>query len=181
MADRIRGKVENILYYHRTKIVAGTAAAVLLIWGCWLYGTGNADTVLYGEAVNVTLSAETVERACRLGTQELGKDPEEAQIILGTGIEIDVENPAGNAAGDLEKMTAAIFAHEIDFMICTPETMAYYAKKDALVQIDGSYGIDITNTKLADGDTVFCIFKNSEHRDRALTFAMSLFRESSGE
>lgn len=106
-------------------------------------------------------------------------------------------------SGNLEKMTTAIFAHEIDFMICTPEVMEYYAEKDALEQTGrgeaqenaesagddagagavSGYGIDITAAHLSDsGEKVmFCIFKNSEHKEEALKFAESLMQASDME
>ena len=59
MDDRMKKKLENILYYHKTKILAGIAAAALLAWGIFFFGGGSPETVLYGEAVNVDLSPET--------------------------------------------------------------------------------------------------------------------------
>ena len=183
MADRIKKKFENILYYHKTKILAGAAAAALLIWGLFLYGGESLDTALYGEAVNVQISQENLDRICRMGIEALGKDPQREQILLETGTEIDADNPESSAiSGDLEKMTTSIFAHEIDFMICTPEIMEYYAGKDALEEISPSdgYGIDITATAFidseekADRQIMFCIFKNSEHKEDARRFAESL-------
>ena len=183
MADRIKKKFENILYYHKTKILAGAAAAALLIWGLFLYGGESLDTALYGEAVNVQISRENLDRICRMGIESLGKDPQREQILLETGTEIDADNPESSAiSGDLEKMTTSIFAHEIDFMICTPEIMEYYAGKDALEEISPSdgYGIDITGTAFidseekADRQIMFCIFKNSEHKEDARRFAESL-------
>lgn len=183
MADRIKKKFENILYYHKTKILAGAAAAALLIWGLFLYGGESLDTALYGEAVNVQISRENLDRICRMGIEALGKDPQREQILLETGTEIDADNPERSAiSGDLEKMTTSIFAHEIDFMICTPEIMEYYAGKDALEEISPSdgYGIDITGTAFTDSEEkadrqiMFCIFKNSEHKEDARRFAESL-------
>lgn len=183
MADRIKKKFENILYYHKTKILAGAAAAALLIWGLFLYGGESLDTALYGEAVNVQISRENLDRICRMGIEALGKDPQREQILLETGTEIDADNPESSAiSGGLEKMTTSIFAHEIDFMICTPEIMEYYAGKDALEEISPSdgYGIDITGTAFidseekADRQIMFCIFKNSEHKEDARRFAESL-------
>lgn len=204
MDDRMKKKLENILYYHKTKILAGIAAAALLAWGIFFFGGGSPETVLYGEAVNVDLSPETAEEACGRGLEALGKDPDREQILLETGMEIDTENPEKNASsGNLEKMTTAIFAHEIDFMICTPEVMEYYAEKDALEQMErgeaqgdaesvgddagagavSGYGIDITAAHLSDsGEKVmFCIFKNSEHKEEALEFAESLMQASDME
>ncbi|HIZ14217.1 MAG TPA: hypothetical protein H9817_09875 [Candidatus Mediterraneibacter stercorigallinarum] len=183
MADRIKKKFENILYYHKTKILAGAAAAALLIWGLFLYGGESLDTALYGEAVNVQISRENLDRICRMGIESLGKDPQREQILLETGTEIDADNPESSAiSGGLEKMTTSIFAHEIDFMICTPEIMEYYAGKDALEEISPSdgYGIDITGTAFTDSEEkadrqiMFCIFKNSEHKEDARRFAESL-------
>lgn len=183
MADRIKKKFENILYYHKTKILAGAAAAALLIWGLFLYGGESLDTALYGEAVNVQISRENLDRICRMGIEALGKDPQREQILLETGTEIDADNPESSAiSGGLEKMTTSIFAHEIDFMICTPEIMEYYAGKDALEEISPSdgYGIDITGTAFTDSEEkadrqiMFCIFKNSEHKEDARRFAESL-------
>ena len=183
MTDRIKKKFENILYYHKTKILAGAAAAALLIWGIFLYGGGILDTALYGEAVNVQISQENIDRICQMGIEALGKDLDREQILLETGTEIDTENPESSAmSGDLEKMTTAIFAHEIDFMICTPEVMDYYADKDALEEIgeSGEYGVDITNSKFMDSEEkavekiMFCIFKNSGHKEEARSFMESL-------
>ena len=47
MADRMKEKFENILYYHKTKILAGLAAAALLLYAAAVLGGGSADTVLY--------------------------------------------------------------------------------------------------------------------------------------
>ena len=110
-------------------------------------------------------------------------------------------------SGTLERMTTSIFSHELDFMICTEEVMDYYAGLGGLETVDETwagdalsggadqeqylvrsrdksretdyYGICINDTLLSDGDgdTVFCIFKNSEHKDEALTFVRSLFQE----
>ena len=172
--------------------------------GIFFFGGGSPETVLYGEAVNADISPETAEEACGRGLEALGKDPDREQILLETGMEIDTENLEKNAAsGNLEKMTTAIFAHEIDFMVCTPEVMEYYAEKDALEQTGrgeaqenaesagddagagavSGYGIDITAAHLSDtGEKVmFCIFKNSEHKEEALKFAESLMQASDME
>ena len=63
MDDRMKKKLENILYYHKTKILAGIAAAALLAWGIFFFGGGSPETVLYGEAVNVDISPETADEA----------------------------------------------------------------------------------------------------------------------
>lgn len=190
MAGRMKKKFENIMYYHKTKILAGAAAAVLLIWGLWLYGGTSLDTVLYGETVNVRVSPENIDRICLIGMEALGKDPVKEQIVLETGMELDVENPESSAvSGDLEKMTTAIFAHEIDFMICTPEVMEYYAGKGALEEISAftGYGIDITDTEFTgNGEKgnkkiMFCIFKNSGHKEDARIFAESLITPGTEE
>ncbi len=177
MAGRVKKKFENILYYHKSKILAGAAAAALLIWGACLFGGGSPDTALYGEAVNVEISRESADAACRAGIAALGKNPDREQIILETGMEIDVESPEANAGnGNLEKMTTSIFAREIDFIICTPAVMDYYAEKDALEKLGGGYGMDITDRFPAKdgGKTMFCIFKNSEHKEDARLFGESL-------
>src|SRR5699024_8028995 len=145
---------ENIMYYDKTKILAGAAAAALLLRGLWLYGGESADTALYGETVSLRVAPENIDGICRVGLAAVGDDSDKEQIMLETGMELDVENPKSSAvSGDLEKMTAMVFAREIDFMICTPEVMEYYAGKDALEEISASagYGIDITDTEFTGG------------------------------
>ena len=204
MAGRMKEKFENILYYHKTKILAGLAAAALLLYAVAVLGGENADTALYGESVNVKLSPEDVEQVCEAGSHALGLDAGKEQILFETGMEIDVKNPDNNAmSGNLEKMTTAIFAHEIDFMVCTPEVMDYYAGKDSLEKIDalagaGSdeleerfeesedssgervvYGVNLSGTALegADKDTVFCIFRNSERKADTVDFLESIIQK----
>ncbi len=204
MADRMKEKLENILYYHKAKILAGVAAAALLLYAAAVLGGGSADTALYGESVNVRLSSEEIEQVCEAGSHALGLDAGKEQILLETGMEIDVKNPDNNAmSGNLEKMTTAIFAHEIDFMVCTPEVMDYYAGKDSLEKIDtlagaGSdeleerfeesadssgqravYGVNLSGTALegAEKDAVFCIFRNSERKSDTVDFLESIVQK----
>lgn len=204
MADRMRKTFENILYYHKTKILAGLALTALLLYAWILFGGGTPDTALYGEAVNIKLSAENAEQVCEAGSHALGLDAGKEQILLETGMEIDVKNPDNNAmSGNLEKMTTAIFAHEIDFMVCTPEVMDYYAGKDSLEKIDtlagaGSgeleerfeesedssgqravYGVNLSGTALegAEKDAVFCIFRNSERKSDTVDFLESIVQK----
>ncbi len=208
MSDKMKARLENILYYHKSKILAVAGAAVLVIAGIALDGGSDVRTALYGVAVNVNLSRENCDEACSRGIGEIGLDPEKEKIVLETGLEIDTENPESNAmSGTLEQMTTSIFSHELDFMICTEEVMDYYAELGGLETLDaewaktdtlpdgtaaedhlieshdksggtGYYGISISNTLLSDGeDTVFCVFRNSEHKDEAMTFVRSLFQE----
>lgn len=208
MSDEMKARLENILYYHKSKILAVAGAAALVIAGIALDGGNDAATALYGVAVNVTLSRENCDTACSRAAGAIGIDPEKEEVILETGLEIDTQNPESNAmSGTLERMTTSIFSHELDFMICTEEVMDYYAGLGGLETVyetwagdalsggadqeqylvrsrDKSretdyYGICINDTLLSDGDgdTVFCIFKNSEHKDEALTFVRSLFQE----
>lgn len=208
MSDRMKTRFENILYYHKSKILAVAGAAVLLIAGIALNSGSEAETALYGVAVNVEVSEETVDEVCSHAAEAIGMDPEQEKILLETGIEIDVENPESNAmSGNLEKLSVSVFSHELDLMICTEEVMDYYAGLGGLERLDaewaeeeklpdgteavdhlveshdksggtGYYGISISNTLLSDGeDTVFCVFRNSEHKDEAMTFVRSLFQE----
>ena len=208
MSDEMKARLENILYYHKSKILAVAGAAALVIAGIALDGGNDAATALYGVAVNVTLSRENCDTACSRAAGAIGIDPEKEEVILETGLEIDTQNPESNAmSGTLERMTTSIFSHELDFMICTEEVMDYYAGLGGLETVDETwagvalsggadqeqylvrsrdksretdyYGICINDTLLSDGDgdTVFCIFKNSEHKDEALTFVRSLFQE----
>ena len=113
MADRMKEKFENILYYHKTKILAGLAAAALLLYAAAVLGGGSADTVLYGESVNVKLSPEDVEQVCEAGSHALGLDAGKEQILFETGMEIDVKNPDNNAmSGNLEKMTCLLYTSD---------------------------------------------------------------------
>lgn len=160
--------MENFLYYHKKTLIAAAAAVILILWGLWLYGGKSPDTVLYGEAVNVSVSPETAEELGREGAGDLGLDTEKEQILIGTGTEIDTGHPEANAGnGNLEKITASVFAHEIDFMLCSPEVMEYYEGKGAL-----EFGTDVTEADLTDGGepVMFCIFKNSEHKEEAERF-----------
>lgn len=208
MSDEMKARLENILYYHKSKILAVAGAAALVIAGIALDGGNDAATALYGVAVNVTLSRENCDTACSRAAGAIGIDPEKEEVILETGLEIDTQNPESNAmSGTLERMTTSIFSHELDFMICTEEVMDYYAGLGGLETVDETwagdalsggadqeqylvrsrdksretdyYGICINDTLLSDGDgdTVFCIFKNSKHKDEALTFVRSLFQE----
>lgn len=208
MSDEMKARLENILYYHKSKILAVAGAAALVIAGIALDGGNDVRTALYGVAVNVNLSREDCDAACSRAAGAIGADPEKEEIILETGLEIDTENPESNAmSGTLERMTTSIFSHELDFMVCTEEVMDYYAGLGGLEALDEAwagdalpdgmgpaqclvrsrdkngetdhYGIRIDDTLLSGGggDTVFCIFKNSEHKDEALTFVRSLFQE----
>ena len=79
MADRMKEKLENILYYHKAKILAGVAAAALLLYAAAVPGGGSADTALYGESVNVRLSSEEIEQVCEAGSHALGLDAGKVQ------------------------------------------------------------------------------------------------------
>ncbi len=208
MSDRMKMRFENILYYHKSKIMAVAGAAVLVAAGIALDSGSDAQTALYGVAVNVELSGEACDAACSTGSEAIGLDPEQEEILLETGIEINVENPESNAmSGSLEKLSVSVFSHELDFMVCTEDVMDYYADLDGLETVDaewagadclpdgtsavdyliesnnksgetGYYGISISDTILSAGkDTVFCVFRNSEHKDEAMTFVRSLFQE----
>lgn len=208
MTEKIRKDAENFLYYHKGNMIAGCLVIALLFSAVFSYSSGEPETVLYGEMLNQTVSEEVLLTVCEQGSEALGKDPEQERILIGTGLEIDVEEPERNSAnGALEKMTTQIFSHELDFLIGPPEVMDYYAGLGGLCDMDEwideiqagqefqlvqscgkdgirkNYGIDISGSALAaeDGRTVFCILNNSEHKEDAVTFFKSLMNLSDEE
>lgn len=183
MADSFHKKLDNFLYYYKKTLIAGCLAAVLLFSGICSYGKGEAEPVLYGVLLNHNVSEDTAAQVCQKGLLALGKNPDKEKIMLETGLTIDVENPEANSmSGILEKMTSQIFSHELDFLIGPEAVMEYYAELGGLYELDetGSYGVDISRTALgSEEETImFCILKNSEHKDEALLFLESLQEES---
>ncbi len=202
MAEKIRNKMENFLYYYKGSVIAGCLVITLLIYGVFSYITSEAEPIIYGEILNQTVTEEVVQIVCNRGLRAMGKDSKQERILLETGLMIDVEQPEKNLTdGALEKMTSQIFSHELDFLIGPPEIMDYYAELGGLYSLDewleeggdlGAtlvkswnkegkrkyYGIDISKTLLAaeDGKTVFCILNNSEHKEETMIFLESLFR-----
>lgn len=204
MTEKIRNNAENFLYYHKGSMIAGCLVIALLFSAVFSYNSGEPETVLYGEMLNQTVSEEVLLTVCEQGLAALGKNPEQERILIGTGLEIDVEEPERNSAnGALEKMTAQIFSHELDFLIGPPEVMDYYAGLGGLCDLDEimgeqwedfdfkpveskdkegmskTYGVDIGQTALGVEDVriVFCILNNSEHKEETVIFLESLFEE----
>lgn len=202
MTEKIQKRLENFLYYHKGSITAGCLVIALLLYGCFQYMSDGPEPVIYGEIINQEVQEEVVQSVCSHALSMMGKDPGRERILLGTGLVIDTEDPEKNASsGVLEKMTSQIFSHELDFLIAPRNVMDYYAELGGLYDLDElknenedeweihtiksrnkegekkNYGVDISGTALASDhkDIVFCVLKNSEHKEETMIFLESLF------
>ena len=196
MPGEMKERISNFFYYHKGKIFAIAAACVLLVYGIMTDAGSGPEIYLYGVTVNVSVPEENIESVCEEGAEVLGLDTQHQEIFLETGMEIDAENPQNNAlSGNLEKMTASVFSHELDFMVCTAEVMEYYAEPGGLEELSGleeleglaetdgqgtCYGVSLAGTLLEgeDKDAVFCIFKNSAHKAETLELVRALVSEN---
>lgn len=172
MAEDWKNKLENFWYYHKKHVLILCLALLLLSYAGYLLAQEEPEPVLYGEAVNLEISETDQAVFCKSALEYLEQDDGDNRILLGTGMQIDVQNPENNAlTGSLENISVQIFSHELDFLICPESVMDYFAELGGLEETDkGAYGV-LANSVFSKSETMheediwFCILKNSEKKE----------------
>ncbi len=200
-------KLENWWTYHKGIVIGAVFFLLLILYVISSLGKEEKKQILFGEMINNVLDDSVASQMEEDILHQISDNESGEVVTVDTALTMDTaslkETPISdaNTQDSMATITAYVYAHDLDFMICEKEVFDYYKNLNAFADLeelfsaedyvkikdfvseDGleGYGINISDTsfvndyKIALKEPVLAIISGSEHKENAVKMVRWIF------
>ena len=205
----MKDKIANWWTYHKTIVLLLIFLSALVLYAIFSFGKKEKTQILSGEIINQVrdeAASSKIENAILKG---IGGDMDTETVFVDMSLTMDVNaitKPLINDADtqdSMAKITAYVYAHDLDFMIAEKEIIDYYeglnafadlgelldqeqytAVADRIYKKDNiAYGVSLKDTDFVKENhitlenPVFAVISGSERRNKAVDMLCWIFKD----
>ena len=199
----MKEKLENWWTYHKGIVIGAVFLLLLVLYVISSFGKGEKEDLLFGEIINNVLEDAVSTKMEEDILHEISDSESEGAVTVDTALTMDVDSlkktpiSDANTQDSMATITAYVYAHDLDFMICEKEVFAYYKKLNAFANLEelfsgeeyaeikdlateeglDGYGIDISDTSFVKDyqitlkEPVFAVISGSKRKENAIKMA----------
>lgn len=200
-------KLENWWTFHKGIVIGAVFFLLLMLYVISSLGKEEKKQILFGEMINNVLDDAVTTKMEEDILHQISDNESGEVVTVDTALTMDTaslkETPISdaNTQDSMATITAYVYAHDLDFMICEKEVFDYYKNLNAFADLeelfsaedyvkikdfvseDGleGYGIDISDTafvndyKITLKEPVLAIISGSEQKENAVKMVRWIF------
>jgi hypothetical protein len=137
-------KVAYFNNYYRTKVIVSIVVIALVVYFIYSVVSPKPETVLYAAMINSGLDTETVSDLENDFGNKLGIDSEKQNIVFDTSFYFGNDSTASEyTMSSQEKLTAFLYAGQVDVLIAPESVFANYAKNGYFSKLSDELPTDL--------------------------------------
>lgn len=193
-------KLDNWWTYHKGIVIGAVFFLLLVLYVVSSFGKNNKKQILFGEMINNVLDDAVTTQMQEDILHQISDNESGEVVTVDTALTMDTVSlkqipiSDANTQDSMATITAYVYAHDLDFMICEKEVFDYYKNLNAFADLEElfseeeygkikdlvtengleGYGIDISDTsfvndyKITLKEPVLAVISGSERKDNTM-------------